>query len=270
VTRARAAFIGIGVLLPSLPLAYWLGLARAAGVPATAPLWYGGFLTDTAGTPVTGAHAIVIRVFDAATLGNQACMTVPTAMTQVNNGRFRIPLDASCVAAVHANPDLWVEPAVDSTPFPRTKLGAVPYALEAGAVQFGNVGGLNAGTEWPGSISTDRVSSGHGLVRDYASGPSPAPMVLLAGFINNIGTDYSIGAISGAWLSGAPVRNSMGNVTLNFSSPVGGIAFCVGNSLTLGTTLNVQAIASTFVTVVISNNAGSVTDAGFEILCVAK
>jgi hypothetical protein len=262
--------IGIGVLLLSLPLAYFIGLARAAGVPASEPLWYSGFLTDTAGTPVTGAHTIVIRVFDAETQGNQKCITTPVAMTQVKSGRFRIPLDASCVTAVHDNPDLWVEPAVDSTPFARTKLGAVPYALEAGTVQLGNVGGINSGTEWPGAISSDRISSGHGLVRDYASGPSPAPTVLLAAFINYGGSDYSVGAISGPWLSGAPVRNSQGNVTLNFAAAVGGLAFCVGNTLTVGTTLVIQAISSTFVTVVMANGSGTTVDAGFEIICVAK
>ena len=35
------------------------------------------------------------------------------------------------MAAVRANPELWVQVEVDGKPFERRKLGAVPYAVEA-------------------------------------------------------------------------------------------------------------------------------------------
>jgi hypothetical protein len=45
-------------------------------------------------------------------------------------GRFQLALP-DCQAAVGASPDLWLEAIVDGKSLGRTKLGAVPYAIEA-------------------------------------------------------------------------------------------------------------------------------------------
>lgn len=111
-------------------VAYRVGRARADGVPTVSPLYYGGMLDD-GGTPVSGTRNLTVRVWDAATGGTAVCTTAAPGTT-FSAGRFRVALDAACAGAVRANPNLWAEVQVDTTTFPRTKLGAVPYALEAG------------------------------------------------------------------------------------------------------------------------------------------
>jgi hypothetical protein len=80
---------------------------------------------------VSGMRNVTVRVWDAATGGAAVCTTMAPG-TPFSAGRFRVALDAACAGAVRANPNLWAEVQVDATTFPRSKLGAVPYALEAG------------------------------------------------------------------------------------------------------------------------------------------
>jgi len=117
-----------GVLL--LALGYRVGRARADGIPRTTPLLYGGFLEE-AGAPVTGTRDITLRLWDAASGGLLACAETTAAATTVTAGEWRVAVDASCVEAVQRTPDLWVETLVGGTSFGRTKIGAVPYAVEA-------------------------------------------------------------------------------------------------------------------------------------------
>ncbi len=120
----------VGACLVVGIVAYRLGRARADGVPAVNPLYYGGVLSD-GGRPVEGARNVTVRLWDAATAGATVCSTT-AAGAMFTGGRFRVALDAACVGAVRANPELWAEVQVEGTTFPRSKLGAVPYALEAG------------------------------------------------------------------------------------------------------------------------------------------
>ncbi len=113
-------------------LSFALDRALADGPPTIEPLVYAGTLIDGS-TPVEGSRSIGIVLWSSATAStasDRACATAPAAMP-VTAGRFRVVLDATCSAAVHARPDLWVELSVDGTVMPRTHLGAVPYALEA-------------------------------------------------------------------------------------------------------------------------------------------
>ena len=102
--------------------------ARAAGIPATTALTYSGVLTDASGVPLTGSKNIQIQLSDMT--GAVACTVGPTAIT-LKAGSFSLPLLDACTTAVHANPDLWVEVFADGSSLGRTKLGAVPYAVEA-------------------------------------------------------------------------------------------------------------------------------------------
>lgn len=104
----------------------------AEGAPSAQPLWYAGSVTDDAGAPLTGSHQVSVRLYDQATASSALCVTGPAPLP-FERGRFRIELAAECEAAIHKNPDLFVEVAIDdeSKPFPRSKIGAVPYALEA-------------------------------------------------------------------------------------------------------------------------------------------
>jgi hypothetical protein len=110
----------------------WTRHVSASGIPALDPLYYSGTLQES-GLPVTGMRALTLILWDSDTAtasSDNKCQTTAST-TQVTNGRFRLPLDISCTAAVSATPDLWIEVIVGTLSLGRKKLGAVPYAVEA-------------------------------------------------------------------------------------------------------------------------------------------
>jgi hypothetical protein len=110
---------------------YWLRGARAAGVPPAQALTYSGVITDNAGVPATGSKNIQVSLYDKAGAdGTLQCSAGPQLLSLVAGG-FQLVLPDTCVAAVHAKPDLWAELFVDGTSLGRSRLGAVPYAIEA-------------------------------------------------------------------------------------------------------------------------------------------
>ena len=138
----RGAVLGaLALSVVGMIAAYRVGRARADGVPMVNPLYFGGMLDD-GGRPLEGTRNVTVRLWDAATAGATVCTTNAGA-TAFSGGRFRVALDGTCVSAVRANPELWAELQVDTTTFPRSKLGAVPYALEAGRA-MGAAGALEA------------------------------------------------------------------------------------------------------------------------------
>jgi hypothetical protein len=131
--KQRLAVGCVSALAVGASLVYVIGRARAAGIPTIAPVMtYSGTLTDANGTPLTGSKNIQVQLWVQQSGGaTPVCQTSSTAQTLIA-GSFQIPLPDTCVAAVHANAELWAEVSVDGGPLPRTKIGAVPYALEAG------------------------------------------------------------------------------------------------------------------------------------------
>jgi hypothetical protein len=130
--RLRLVTWGLSLAAVAAGSAYLIGRARAAGIPATAPMTYSGTLTDTSGIPLTGSQNIQVQFWDMATAGTVVCTTGGGSGPQtLVNGGFSLALPDSCVTAVHANPDLWAEVLVGGASTGRTKLGAVPFALEA-------------------------------------------------------------------------------------------------------------------------------------------
>lgn len=107
---------------------------RAAGIPEVGSLTYSGYLTTHDGTPVSESMPISLSLFAAAEGGDPVCAS-GGARVEVENGRFRLPLPDACTAAVKATPELWVQVAVGNEILSRTKLGAVPYAVEAGRAE---------------------------------------------------------------------------------------------------------------------------------------
>jgi hypothetical protein len=109
----------------------WLIRGHAAGTAATAgPMIYAGTLYN-GNTPVEGAQAIQVDLWDDATAGTKKCSTRVAAVT-VTAGRFRIPLDVACTTAAQAAPNLWSEVLVNDVSLGRTPINAVPYAVQAG------------------------------------------------------------------------------------------------------------------------------------------
>lgn len=129
---AKAAAL-VGLLLGAVAVKVW-----ADGIPTTTPLAYSGVLQDSVGNAITTAQSIQITLWDDATANasaNQKCTTPTQSVTPDSQGRFRVVLDQQCYDVVRINPNLWVQLQVGSTVLPRSKIGAVPYAVEAGKAQ---------------------------------------------------------------------------------------------------------------------------------------
>lgn len=125
----------LGLVVAGFGLAVFAGLAIADGIPTVTPLTYSGVLQSSSGAPVTTAQSIQLTLWDDSTAnasGNQKCVTPTQSITPDPQGRFQIVLDQACLGAVRSNPDLWVQLQVGSIVLPRSKIGAVPFAVESG------------------------------------------------------------------------------------------------------------------------------------------
>ncbi len=122
-----------GLVLAGVVAGLALPRVWADGIAADGALHYAGVLEED-GAPVDGARAIEVLLWDDATDEGDAHLACSTADEQaaVEHGRFRIALDASCADAVRAHPELWAEVRVEGQSLGRTKVGAVPYAVESG------------------------------------------------------------------------------------------------------------------------------------------
>jgi hypothetical protein len=130
-TLAGRALVAGAAIAAGAAASYQLTVS-ADGAPTAQPLWYAGSVTDAAGMPLEGNHRLWLRLFPAPSGASAECSTGPLDAA-FTDGRFRVELDAKCVEVMRKKPDLFLEVSVDddSKPFPRTKVGAVPYALEA-------------------------------------------------------------------------------------------------------------------------------------------
>lgn len=108
------------------------GHAIASGVPSVSPLTWSGVVTDDAGKPYPKAVPVSVAFYDGQNATTAAC-TSSTVQAQAGTGYFEVVLPAECVKAVHDSADLWSEMTVGDgkTVLPRSRVGAVPYALEA-------------------------------------------------------------------------------------------------------------------------------------------
>lgn len=127
----RTRIVALGAIL-TVALCIELGRAAAEGVPTMEPLAYSGTLEES-GVLVNGTRSIGVTVWrDPTSLaGSMIACTTPPRATTIVEGRFRVALDDTCVAAFANDADLWVQVEVGGMPLPRTHVGAVPYALEA-------------------------------------------------------------------------------------------------------------------------------------------
>lgn len=126
---SRSLVLG-GVLALGVGLGF--GVARA-GVPADADaLVYSGVLEEN-GLLVEGPRAIALELFDVPVGGTNFCRVAPGAVDVVA-GRFRIALTGACATSLRSAGDAaFVEVRVaDVAVGARTRIGAVPFAVEAG------------------------------------------------------------------------------------------------------------------------------------------
>jgi len=153
----RVRVLGVGIVLGLGGAGIGMH-AVAAGIPSADVLTYTGYLETPQGMPVTTKVNLRVAVYNAVEAGQKLCENALADVSLVS-GRFSMPLP-DCVAQVKANPDLWVETSVNDAPLGRTKLGAVPYALEAGhATSADAVGSLPASSINNGVLHTDAFSA---------------------------------------------------------------------------------------------------------------
>jgi len=148
-----------------------IGYALAEGAPTTQPLYYGGLVTSKDGTPLEAIHSVSLSVLGAETGGSALCAT-PALAAEFKAGRFRIALpsgDKGCAQAISNNPDTWVELTVDGTTFPRSKVGAMPYALEADHAKSAST------VSGPQAETLTRLSAAVAALQAAAAPAEPAP-----------------------------------------------------------------------------------------------
>lgn len=111
------------------------GRAWAGGVPSKGALTYSGMLQNPDGSALASAgHNLEIKLWSTGpTGGSVLCVTAVPAPTFTvdSGGRFSVQLDDACTGAIGANAGAFVEVLLDGNTLGRTKLGAVPYAIEA-------------------------------------------------------------------------------------------------------------------------------------------
>lgn len=128
----------IGIILAAgaagLFTIYTAHRVRADGIPAT-PMTYAGVLEDANGPVDSGKLPIQVSLYDGPDDGASNVCAAALDMIDFTDkrGRFELTLAANCTTAVQAQPDLYVDIQVAGVPqLPRPKLGAVPFAIEAG------------------------------------------------------------------------------------------------------------------------------------------
>lgn len=143
-TTRKALILAVAGALMGATVFVGYRYVRAEGVPSQNPLRYSGTLEQN-GSPMNGQHAIAVRLWSDPVAGGDAFKKCDPAAQNLDvvNGSFSVPLDATCVQAIHANQELWIEVVVDGVTLPRSKIGAVPYALQADMASTAG-GALNA------------------------------------------------------------------------------------------------------------------------------
>lgn len=162
---ARIALLGaFGVA--AVAAAFFAGRARAAGIPDADVLTYTGYLEDGDGAPLTGDHSIEVQFLDAADATSELCGGSLDSVT-LQSGRFQVPLPGECVDAVKANQNLWVEVKVDGASLGPTRLGAVPFAVEAGHATTADSAASAAAAEGALATRLDDLEAGIPVVTGW-------------------------------------------------------------------------------------------------------
>jgi hypothetical protein len=224
--------------------------SRAAGIPEADGMTYTGYLESSEGTPLTGEHSIAVQFWDSESAKDDVCMGKLDA-AELQSGRFQVQLPLSCSEAVKASPDVWVSVDVDGASLGRTKLGAVPFALEAGHAASA-------------SSATDALEDRIGALEARADVQSA-----------RIGLD---GSEDASWITGV-TKNGVGSYQIAFvagvfaTAPACVVTAAVGNSKSPAfecfnaSKTGVECRAN----IHDPNPAalGIAVDAGFSMLCVA-
>ena len=90
-----------------------------------------GRMTNNAGAAVDGSYGVTVRLWDAATDGNEL-WSEDFAAVSVEQGHFAIPLEGVPIDSLSAAGDVWVGMQIEADPeLPRSRLASAPYAMVA-------------------------------------------------------------------------------------------------------------------------------------------
>lgn len=136
----------IGAVLVAFLAGWWIRSVRADGL-IDARMNYSGTIYDGE-TPLTGSHDVQVDFWDDPELKDAdhwKCST-KSPNTAFVAGRFRVELDLPCTAAAKTIPNLWTEvsvtlPSGKTTSLGRTRVGPVPFAVQAASVPWTGVTG---------------------------------------------------------------------------------------------------------------------------------
>ena len=171
--RFTAGLCGVGALVA----AFFGGRALAA-IPEDDVLRYSGTLVGLDGSPIEGNHEIEVQ-FGAAPSGPTLCTTTEPSAS-VTLGRFSIVLDDACVDDVLNNQNLYVQVVVDGEEFGWSKIGAVPYAVEAGRAAVADSADTASGSLDSRLTSVEAKLVPQGAVMAFDSATCPEGWSLLA------------------------------------------------------------------------------------------
>jgi hypothetical protein len=136
--RSRTAVAAAsGVILLGILGGFFAGKALAGGIPPTAALTYSGKLEGAGGEPLPSPQTLQLRFWNdpsASAASNLLCESGSAGTTvTLSSGHFSIKLPDTCTAAINTNANAYVELRVGDplVSLGRTKIGAVPYAVEA-------------------------------------------------------------------------------------------------------------------------------------------
>jgi hypothetical protein len=142
---------------------------------------YQGIVTDAGGMPLDGTYALTFKVYSDSTGGTLYWFEMHPS-TDISDGLFNVILgeESPFPGGLFDNTELWMGVTVDADPeiVPRTRLTAVPWAIEAAeadsadGVRWMNIAGVPAGF----ADGVDDVGSGDGHSLDAVDG-SPVDAV---------------------------------------------------------------------------------------------
>jgi hypothetical protein len=160
----QSNWIGWGVGAAGLIAAgaSWATRSHADGIPGASALSYSGTLESVSGEPISGSKEVQLGVYNAVSGGQQLCNVKQTVA--LTNGRFQVVLPDACTNATRMSPDLWIDVAVDGESLGRSKLAAVPYAVEAARA--------SAASSATGALASQVVPKGAVMAFNLAACPA--------------------------------------------------------------------------------------------------
>lgn len=126
----RRSLVATGLGLVAAAFVAGRSSAAAEGDPPEGALTYAGTFESADGVPLTGEHGVEVQLWSLADGGEMLCTSTEQTLALLQ-GRFSLTLPEDCTEAVRSNPDVFVEVVLDRTLMGRTKIGAVPFAVEA-------------------------------------------------------------------------------------------------------------------------------------------